>query len=145
MQPTTFLSSVCVLLAFSGPAAADPPRARTAQESRVYVDWTGGPTGRPEGVRSYEMRSPAMMVIGIVAALGGAVALGYGAFSSICIFDCGDKPTPAALGAMIGGGIGIAAGIPLAIVGAQDVPVGTAASYRSWIGAPAARGWQWRF
>jgi hypothetical protein len=42
-------------------------------------------------------------------------------------------------------GIGIVAGIPLAIVGGQDVPVGATASARSWVGAAAARGWQWRF
>jgi hypothetical protein len=104
-----------------------------------------------------ERRSSGMMTGGIVLIsagglgiiIGSTVALSAG---SSCTFDFTGSCTrdtsaqTAGYGAMIGGIISLAVGIPLLVYGAKKVPArGDVPPRAAWVGAPAGQGWQWKF
>jgi hypothetical protein len=99
------------------------------------------------------------MVAGIVlTSIGGVLLIGAATGASLettCDVEfnsCTNNFTPVAIGLVIGGIVGIAAGIPLLIYGARRVPVSPASAppqaahaLPQWVGAPGGTGWVWRF
>lgn len=107
-------------------------------------------------------QSPAALAGGAtLVTLGGLSLLGGGLIGA-AVLACSNQQCGAsndnsnlagsiALGLVIGGLIGIAAGIPLIVYGAKRVPAAPPGSALridtrpSWAGAPGGTGWVWRF
>jgi hypothetical protein len=108
-----------------------------------------------------ERRSVGAMAGGIVLTVAGGVMLLSSLIVAVLPTHCtttidgfGENcsaDTGAAVGLLIGGLIGLGAGIPLTIWGARRVPVGTVAGAPTkglppaWAGAPGGPGWRWQF
>jgi hypothetical protein len=105
-----------------------------------------------------ERQSVGAMVAGIVlTSIGGVLLIGAATGASLetsCDLNTGNCTNSfggVAIGLVIGGVVGLAAGIPLLIYGARRVPVTQtsappqAHAFPAWAGAPGGTGWVWRF
>ncbi len=158
------LSALCASL----PASAEPPPATTAAMGGApmlpVAPLPAGyyppppasyppPAGYYAGARQplpMEQQSPAAIAGGIVAvSIGSAFMLAgavVGLGESSCSGGTCDSNTPLVAGLLVGSVVALGAGIPLLIYGTKKVPMTTATStLPAWAGAPAGRGWQWRF
>lgn len=129
------------LIAAPSPAAADPPAPPVT-----------APLATPAPVQATQIRSQGMLAGGValtffggLGATTGAVLLLASSFG--CPEGCEDS---ASRSRALGGpllGIGaamLAGGIVLIVIGNQKVPAQKAA-IPSWLGAPSAAGWAFRF
>lgn len=123
------LACACALVATSGLAAADPPRAPPAPNQ-------------------------AMLAAGVVLAAVGGVGATLGAVrfsvSELCPGTCSSPARNEAIGgALIGAGTAVLAGgivlIVLANRRAPAVAPGALRAMPAWAGQPGGAGWRWRF
>jgi hypothetical protein len=119
----------------------------------------GAPLGAYAPPQPVMKRNVPVMVAGI-----GVLVLAAGLFAGavvevmdgICITlgsgpSCPDT-SPAVIGLSIGGVVALAVGIPMVVLGAKRVPMNAdppvmlePKGLPAWAGAPAGRGWAWRF
>jgi hypothetical protein len=137
---------------YAPPPGYGPPPGAYYGPPPVYY----GPP--PYVPRATERQSVGAMVAGIVlTSIGGVLLIGAATGASLeatCdvgFQSCTDNFTGVAVGLVIGGVVGLAAGIPLLIYGARRVPISAtsgppqARALPAWVGAPGGTGWAWRF
>ncbi len=148
----------------SSPAIDAPPPPPSPYGGYSYPPPYAPPYGRPvvfvDREAQTERKSPAMMIVGFSMTGVGAGLLATGAFFfvvssstvyAVDCFDCGagyrdgGSDTAASVATMIGGGVMMAVGLPLGIVGAMKRPVDRSASVPEvGVGAGSAR-LRWTF
>lgn len=147
-----FLTTTIVvpaLLTASSPARAQVPPAPPPLAPRAAPSALAPVASEPPEPKT-ELKSAPAVFAGSALIISGTAgsAVGLVLFIAASSIKCDDSPCDGpTTGPLVSLGIGLgalAAGIPLVIWGAQQVPRRTG-SLPAWVGAPGGAGWRWRF